>query len=121
MFQTSKRLGYLKKLVLVLTIFALMTNTSKEATLKWVPYIRYPVQFRQKNEKNKDKNKDVRVLRDLGSKVNAMHPAYTMKLGLYAKKIEVGAQKIDKSHLDIFEIVIADCSVKNKFGKVQFF
>ena len=50
-----------------------------------------------------------------------MYPAYAMKLGLHARKIDVGAQKIDGSHLDIFGIVIADCSVKNKLGSVRFF
>ena len=33
-------------------------------------------------------------------------------------KIDVGIQKIDGSYLDIFEMVIADCSVKNKLGRV---
>ena len=55
---------------------------------------------------------------DLGSEVNAMHPAYATKLGLHTRKIDVSAQKIDGSHLNIFEIVIADCSVKDKLGRV---
>ena len=96
-----------------------MTNTSRKATLERVPCIRYPVQFRQKNDKDKDK--DVRALIDFGSKVNAIYPAYTTKLGLRTKKINVGTQKIDGSHLDIFGIVIADCLVKNKLGRVRFF
>ena len=50
-----------------------------------------------------------------------MHPAYATKLGLYARKIDVGAQKIDKSYLDIFEMVITDCSVKHKLRRVRFF
>ena len=69
-----------------------------------------------KNNKNKDK--DVRALIDSSSKVNTMHPAYATKLGLHARKIDVGAQKIDGSHLDTFGIVIADCSVKNKLRTV---
>ena len=28
---------------------------------------------------------------------------------------------IDESHLDIFRMVIADCSVKDKLGKIRFF
>ena len=95
-----------------------MTDTSRETTLKWVPYIRYPIQFRQKNDK--DKNKDVRALIDLGSKVNAMYPTYTMKLGFRAKKIDVGTWKIDGSHLDTFGMVIADSSVMDKLGRVRF-
>ena len=50
-----------------------------------------------------------------------MYPAYATKLGFCTKKIDVGTQKIDRSHLDTFGIVIADCSVKNKFERVQFF
>ena len=57
----------------------------------------------------------------MGRKINAMHPTYAKKLGLHTRKIDIGAQKIDGSHLDTFEMVIADCSVKNKLGRVQFF
>ena len=96
-----------------------MTDTSREATLERVPCIRYPVRFRRKNDEDEDK--DVRALIDSGSEVNAMHPAYATKLGLRARKIDVGAQKIDGSHLDTFGMVIADCSVKNKLGRVRFF
>ena len=60
----------------------------------------------------------MRALIDSCSKVNAIYPAYAIKLGLHTRKIDVGAQKIDGSHLDTFRIVIADCSVKNKLGRV---
>ena len=93
-----------------------MTDTSREATLERVPCIRYPVRFRRKNDEDKDK--DVRALIDSGSKVNAMHPAYATKLGLLPRKIDVGAQKIDESHLDTFGMVIAHCSVKDKLERV---
>ena len=63
----------------------------------------------------------MRSLIDLGSKINAMHPAYATKLSLRARKIDVGAEKIDRSYLDTFEMVIADCSGKNKLGRVRFF
>ena len=96
-----------------------MNDTSKEATLEQVPCIQYLVQFHQKN--NKDENKDVRALIDLGSEVNAMHLAYATKLGLRTRKIDIGAQKIDRSHLNTFEMVIVDCSINDKLGKVQFF
>ena len=49
-----------------------------------------------------------------------MHPAYSTKLGLHARKIDISAQKIDRSYLDNFEIVITDCSVKHKLGWVWF-
>ena len=63
----------------------------------------------------------MRALIDLASEVNAMHLAYATKLGLRAGKIDVGAQKIDGSHLDTFGMVIANCSVKDKLGRVRFF
>ena len=63
----------------------------------------------------------MRALIDSGSEVNIMHPAYATKLGLRARKIDVSAQKIDGSYLDTFRMVIADCSVKDKLGRVRFF
>ena len=50
-----------------------------------------------------------------------MDSAYTTKLGLCTSKIDAGAQKIDGFYLNTFEIVIADCLVKNKLGRVRFF
>ena len=96
-----------------------MTDTSTEATLKKIPYIWHLVWVYQKNDEDKDK--DIRALIDSGSKVNTMDAAYTTKLSLRAKKIDVGAPKLDRSHLDIFGIVIADCSVKDKLRRVRFF
>ena len=63
----------------------------------------------------------MRALIDSSSKVNAMHPAYATKLGLRARKIDVGAKKIDRSHLETFGMVIADCSVEDKLRRVRFF
>ena len=48
-----------------------------------------------------------------------MHLAYATKLGLRAGKIDVGTQKIDRSHLDTFGMVIVDYSVKDKLGRVR--
>ena len=58
---------------------------------------------------------------DSRSEVNTMHPTCTRKLGFCARKIDVRVQKINRFHLDIFRIVIADCLVKNKLRRVQFF
>ena len=96
-----------------------MTDTSREVTLKGIPCIRYPLWFRRKNDEDKDK--DVRALIDSGSKVNVMHPTYTMKLGFHARKFDVGAQKIDRSYLNTFRMVIVDFSVMDKLGRVRFF
>ena len=96
-----------------------MTDTSTETIVKWILCIWYLVQFCQKS--NEYKNKDVRVLIDSGNKIIIIHPNYSTKLGLHTRKIDLSAQKIDRSHLDTFRIVIADYSVKNKLGKVRFF
>ena len=66
-----------------------MTNTNRETTLKRVPYIWYLIQFRQENDKNKDK--EVKTLMNLDNKVNEMHPTYATKLGFCTKKIGVSA------------------------------
>ena len=87
-----------------------MTETSKEANLERVPCIRYPVRLRKDQD-------EVEALIDSGSEVNAMHPAYAAKLGLRVRETDVGAQKIDGSHLDTFGMVIAGFSVEDKLGK----
>ena len=58
---------------------------------------------------------------DSGSKVNAMSPAYTKRLGLKTRKTNVGAQKIDGSALETFGMVIADFQVEDKGGRPRFF
>ena len=51
-----------------------MIEASKNAILERIPYIWYPVWF--KNNQN-----NMKTLIDLGSKVNAMNPVYAKKLG----------------------------------------
>ena len=96
-----------------------MTDTSSKAIFDQVLCIFYSVSFCQKNSKDKDKN--IRALISLGSEVNIMYSAYAIKLGLHITKIDMATQKMNGSHLNIFGIVIADYSVKDKFEKVQFF
>ena len=84
-------------------------------TLNWVPCIYYPLHFR------KDKKNEVWALINFGSKVNAMTPAYVLKLGLKVRQINVRAQKIDGSTLETFKIVLASFQVKDKLGRAQFF
>ena len=50
-----------------------------------------------------------------------MYSVYITELGFYAGKFDFSAQKINGCHLDTFEIVIADCLVKNKLERVRFF
>ena len=114
-----KEPGYFKKLVSVLTTSTSITDIIRGANFEQILYIWYPVQFRQKNYK--DKNKDIRAPIDLSSKVNIIHPTYTTKLGFCARKIDISAQKINRSHLDIFRMVIVNYSVKYKLGKIRFF
>lgn len=50
-----------------------------------------------------------------------MHFIYVTKLSFCTRKIDISTQKINKSYLNIFEIIIADCLVNNKLKRVQFF
>ena len=75
----------------------------------------YPVQFR------KNKGKDVLALLEFGSEVNAMTPAYTAHLGLKVRVTNIGAQKINKSLLATYGMVIAAFQVVNKLDCSQFF
>ena len=96
-----------------------MADTSMAVTPEQALYIQYLVQFRWKN--NEDKNKVIRALINSGSEVNTMLLAYATNLGICAEKIDLGIQKIDRSHPATFGIIIANCSVKDKPGKIWFF
>ena len=62
-----------------------------------------------------------KALIDLGSKINAMTPAYTAKRGLKVRKTDIGAQKIDGSIFDTFEMVLTNFQVENKLVRARFF
>ena len=94
--------------------FLSVTETNKKVTLEWLQCIHYPLRFRKDTV-------GVRALVDLGSKVNAMTPAYAAKLGLQVRKADIGAQKIDGSTLETFGMVLADFQVEDKLGRVRFF
>ena len=79
-----------------------------------VPYIYYPVSFQESQEQ-------VRALLNSGSKVNAINPAFTRKLGLHIQKTNVGAQKIDGFIFESFGMLIADFQVEDKSGRPKFF
>lgn len=49
-----------------------------------------------------------------------MTPAYAAKLCPKVQKINIRAQKIDSSTLDIFEIVLANFQVEERLGKTRF-
>ena len=89
-------------------------------------YIQYLIQLHKVNKdkeiqlysKNKNKNKDIKTVIDLSSKINMMQLTHTIKLGLRIKKINIGVQKIDGSYLNIFRMVIVNYSIKNKLERV---
>ena len=56
-----------------------------------------------------------------GSKMNAITLAYTAQLGIKVRKTNIGAQKINKSLLKTYSIVIAAFQVLDKFGHFCFF
>lgn len=78
-----------------------VTHGSEKVVLKRVPCIYYPVLFQGDQEQ-------VKTLLNSGSEVNAISFAYAKKLGLKTWKTNVGAQRIDGSTLETFEMVIAD-------------
>ena len=49
----------------------------------------------------------VLALLDLGSKVNAMHPAFAKNLGFVVQTTNVGTQKIDGTTLETYGMVVA--------------
>ena len=100
----------MKKLVLVSANFTLVTDAKeilKVRVLDHIPYICYPVQFQ------KDKDRDVLALLDSGSKLNVITLAYTAQLGPKMQKTDVRAQKIDRSLLATYGMVIAAFQVLN--------
>ena len=58
---------------------------------------------------------------DNNSKVNNINLNLAQKLSLYIWNTNIGAQKIDGSTFEIFEIVIADFQVRNKINRPRFF
>ena len=109
MYQTSK------KLASVSATSVLVTDTSgKRVVLKKVPCIYYSVWFQEDQ-------RQVKALLNSGSKVNAISPVYNKRMSLKTRKTNVGAQKIDGSALETFEMLIADFQVEDKVGRPKFF
>ena len=55
------------------------------------------------------------------SKINAMTSAYTAQLGFKVQKTNVDVQKIDKSSLKTYGMVIAAFQVLDKLARFWFF
>ena len=103
-----------KKLVLVTANSSLVIETSKEddVALQRVPCVHYPIWF---------KKKEVQALIDSDIEVNAITPAYALKLGLRVYHNVVGAQKIDGSTFQTFGMVLTNFQVEDKLGRARFF
>ena len=89
-----------KNLVSVSATSMSMTSPRKKA-LECVPCIHYIVQFKRDTI-------EVQALIDLRSEVNAMAPTYAKKLCLWLQKTNIGVQKINRSTLETYDMVIAD-------------
>ena len=91
-----------------------MTGASRKAlkvkVLDRVPCICYLVEF------CKDKGKDVLTLLDSGNEVNAITPAYAAYLDLKVKMTDVCAQKINRSSLATYGLVVAAFQVADKLS-----
>ena len=58
---------------------------------------------------------------DSGSEVNTISSAFIRKLGLHIQKANVGAQKINGSTFETFEMIIADFQLEDKGSRPRFF
>ena len=76
-------------------------KAQKVRVIEQVPCIYYLMQYQ------KDKSKIVLALLDFGREVNAMTPTFVTQLGLKMQKTNVHAQKIEKSSLESYDMVIA--------------
>lgn len=65
--------------------------------------------------------KQVRALSNSDSRVNAMLLICTKNSELRIWKINIGAQKIDKSILEIYKMVLAFFFLKDKLRQIWFF
>lgn len=79
----------------------------KDQQLECVLCIQYPVKFKKSSTK-------IQVLIDPGSKINAMTPVYVAILKLRVCLTNVGAQKIDRSTLLIYYMVLANFQAEDK-------
>ena len=106
-----------KKLVSVLTTSTSVIEDREEATLESakelerVTCIQYLIAFPGGVTQDGSALDLVSALLDLGSEVNAMHPAFAERLGFMVQATNVGAQKIDGTTLETYGMVVAAFSV----------
>ena len=96
----------------VLATSVLVTEASVDDTLlARLPCIYYLVQCQKDGSQ-------VQALLNSGSEVNAMNLAYALRLGLRVHRTDIGAQKIDRSTLETFGMVLASFQVEDKLGRI---
>ena len=104
-----------------------MTEDSEEATLvsakelEQVTCIQYPIAFPGNVTQDGSALGPVSALLDLGSEVNAMHPAFAEGLGFVVRATNVGTQKIDGTTLQMYRMVVAAFSVTDQADRIRFF
>ena len=110
-----------KKLVTVLATSTSITVARNEpveddenprSNLAQVPCIHYSIKL---------ETKSVLALLDSGSNINAIHPNFAKELGFLIRLTDVGAQKIDGTMLDTYEIVVAAFLVTDKANRIRLF
>ena len=113
--------------MLVSTTSTSVTENSEEATLvsakelERVTCIQYPIAFPGGVTQDGSALGPVSALLDSGSEVNAMHPAFAERLGLVVRTTNVGAQKIDGTTFETYEMVVAAFSMTDQANRVRFF
>ena len=117
---SSKKETRVKKQLTALATSTLVTVAREEAVedgknprsqLARVLYIQYLINI---------KKKFMLVFFDWSSKVNAIYLTFAKELGLFIRPTDVGAQKIDDTMLDTYEIVIVAFSMKDKANQIRF-
>lgn len=105
-----------KELALVLVTFAPMTKASRKnkVVLKRVLYIHYLLCF------HKEKKNKMQALINCSSKINTMTLTYISKLGSRVRQINAGAQKINDSTFETFEIILVSFQVENRAERACF-
>ena len=89
-------------------------SKGESPTLAEVPCIWYPITLRKKFV-------SMSALFNLDSEVNVIHPIFAWELGLPIRYTDIGAQKIDGTMLDTYEMVVTAFSVTGKANWVKFF
>ena len=89
--------------------------------LEWVTCIQYPIAFSGGINQDGSALNPVSALLNLSSEVNVMHLAFAKRLGLVMQATNVGAQKIDGTTLESYEMVVAAFSVIDQTDRVKFF